>query len=174
MSARFGSRSLLLLVAGGLLAAAPLPAQLLGRPAPEFTLKTLDGDTSRLSDHAGRPILINFWASWCKPCRREMPLLIAAHRAHREEGLAILAIDLTDQERSAGEIRRFQTEFQMPFPVLLDEKGKVRRLYALRGVPTSVFVGPDGVVRTVNQGPIDSVALREHLADILGERSGAP
>ena len=167
MSGSPASRSLLLIATAGLLAGASLHAQLPGTPAPAFTLRTLDGDTARLSDHTGHPILINFWATWCKPCRGEMPLLIEAHHAHQEEGLAILAIDLTDQEGSTRDIRKFHTEFQMPFPVLLDQKGKVRKLYALRGVPTSIFVGPDGVVRAVNQGPVDSAALRQYLTEIL-------
>ncbi|HEY7637026.1 MAG TPA: TlpA disulfide reductase family protein [Gemmatimonadales bacterium] len=149
------------------LATAPLLAQSPGDTAPAFTLKTLEGSLASLADYAGHPVLINFWASWCKPCRSEMPLIIAAHRAHQGVGLAVLAIDLTDQEGSTKDIRKFQTEFQMPFPVLLDEKGKARKLYALRGVPTSVFVGADGVVRRVNPGPISEATLQQHLSEIL-------
>jgi thiol-disulfide isomerase/thioredoxin len=151
----------------GVFAAAPLLAQVPGDTAPAFTLKTLDGSPASLADYAGHPVLINFWASWCKPCRSEMPLIIAAYQAHQQVGLAVLAIDLTDQEGSRKDIRKFQTEFQMPFPVLLDEKGKARKLYALRGVPTSVFVGADGVVRRVNPGPISEVTLQQHLSEIL-------
>jgi thiol-disulfide isomerase/thioredoxin len=157
----------LLNAAVGVFAAASLQAQLPGKPAPAFTLKTLEGDTARLAEYLGRPVLINFWATWCKPCRGEMPLLIAAYQAHEEERLAILAIDLTDQERSLKDVRKFQTELQMPFPVLLDEKGKTRKLYALRGVPTSVFVGSDGVVRAVNRGPIEAAILQRYLTEIL-------
>jgi cytochrome c biogenesis protein CcmG, thiol:disulfide interchange protein DsbE len=159
-------RTLLLLIAPAC-AAVSLHAQRPGTPAPEFALATLDGDTARLSAHVGRPVLINFWASWCTPCRNEMPLLIAAHQAHEQDGLAILAIDLTDQERSIKDARAFVEEFRVPFPVLLDQRGKTRTRYALRGVPTSVFVGADGVVRAVNQGPIDGAALQRHLAEIL-------
>ena len=163
------SRSLLL-VAASVFAAAPLHAQSSGDRAPAFSLKTLEGDTADLSEYRGRPILINFWASWCKPCRAEMPLIIAVYRAHQPESLAVLAIDLADQERSTKDIRNFQAEFQMPFPVLLDEKGKARKLYRLRGVPTSVFVGSDGVVRAVNPGPIEAAALQRHLSEILPDR----
>jgi thiol-disulfide isomerase/thioredoxin len=138
-----------------------------GKPAPAFTLKTLDGLRDSLSHYSGRPVLINFWATWCEPCRTEMPLLVAAYQTHQGEKLTVLAIDLTEQERSTKEIRKFATEFQMPFPVLLDQKGKARRLYALRSLPTSVFVGTDGVVRSVNSGPITAPALRQHLSEIL-------
>jgi len=151
-------------------AAVPLFAQTPGKTAPGFTLKTLDGNPASLSDYAGHPVLINFWASWCKPCRGEMPLIIAAFQAHQQEGLAVLAINLTDQEGSTKDIRKFGAEFQMPFPVLLDEKGKARKLYALRGVPTSVFVGADSVVHGVNPGPIDQAALQQHLSEILPSR----
>ena len=170
MSGRATSRALLLLAAAGVFAAVSLQAQRPGKPAPAFTLTTLEGDTTRLSAYAGRPVLINFWASWCKPCRGEMPLLIEAHHAHEQEGLAILAVNLADQERSTEDIREFQLEFGLPFPVLLDKKGKTRKLYALRGVPTSVFVGSDGVVRAVNQGPVDTAALQRHLSEILSRR----
>jgi hypothetical protein len=91
-----------------------------------------------------------------------MPLIIAAYQVHQQDGLAVLAINLTDQEGSTKDARKFGAEFQMPFPVLLDEKGKARKLYALRGVPTSVFVGADGVVHGVNPGPIDQAALQQH------------
>jgi thiol-disulfide isomerase/thioredoxin len=148
-------------------AAASLQAQLPGKPAPGFTLKTLEGDTARLAEYVGHPVLINFWATWCKPCRGEMPLLIGAYQAHEEEGLAILAIDLTDQEWSLKDVRKFQTEFKMPFPLLLDENGKKRKLYGLRGDTTSVFVGSDGVVRAVNQGPIEAAVLQRYLTEIL-------
>jgi len=160
-------RSLSWICTAGVLVATQLLAQIPGDIAPAFTLKTLDGSPASLSDYAGHPVLINFWASWCKPCRGEMPLIIAAYREHQLAGLAVLAIDLTDQEWSTKDIRKFQTEFQMPFPVLLDARGKARKLYALRGVPTSVFVGADGVVRVVNPGPISEAALQQHLSEIL-------
>jgi len=140
-----------------------------GLAAPEFTLKSLAGPEASLSDYKGRPALINFWASWCKPCRSEMPDIVAAYRAHQESGLEVLAINLTDQE-GMKDVRKFVAEFQMPFPVLLDERGRVRRLYALIGVPTSVFIGSDGVVRAVNPGPITKEILERDLAKMLPAR----
>jgi thiol-disulfide isomerase/thioredoxin len=140
-----------------------------GLAAPQFTLKTLAGPGASLSDYAGRPVLINFWASWCKPCRGEMPDIVAAYQAHQETGLEVLAINLTDQE-GMKDVRKFVAELHMPFPVLLDDKGRVRRLYALIGVPTSVFIGSDGVVRVVNPGPITKETLERGLAAILPAR----
>ena len=92
--------------------------------------------------------------------------LAAAYDAHRNQGLRILAINLTDQE-SMKDVRTFVHELQMPFPVLLDTNGKVRRGYALRGVPTSVFIDSSGVVRVVNPGPITRELIERGLAAIL-------
>lgn len=163
---RLGSQLLSIAFATLLTAAGPLSAQTLGSPAPDFTLKTLAGGTASLSDYVRRPLLLNFWASWCTPCRAEMRDIISAYNAHKDEGLAVLAIDLTDQEHKK-DVQRFVTELEMPFPVLLDEKGKVRKRYALRGVPTSVFIDAQGVVRLVNPGPITSETIQRGLAEIL-------
>jgi thiol-disulfide isomerase/thioredoxin len=160
-------RWILALASWGLLAGAPVLGQTVGQAAPAFTLKTLDGSPDSLSHYAGHPVLINFWASWCTPCRSEMPFLIDAYHVHRREQLSILAINLTDQEGSTKDIRKFVTEFQMPFPVLLDDKGKTRKYYRLRGVPTTVLVGSDGVVRWVNQGPVTQAGLKQHLSEVL-------
>jgi cytochrome c biogenesis protein CcmG, thiol:disulfide interchange protein DsbE len=151
-----------------LTAAVSLSAQTLGSPAPDFSLKTFAGGTARLSDYKGRPVFLNFWASWCKPCRAEMSDIIAAYNAHKDQ-LQVLAINLTDQEHMS-DARRFVDELHVPFPVLLDEKGKVRKSYALRGVPTSVFIDTNGIVRLVNPGPITSETIRRGLAEILPAR----
>jgi len=149
---------------------AVLAAQVPGSAAPDFTLKTLAGDSATLSHFQGRPVFVNFWATWCKPCRAEMAEIASAYRAHVNDGLQVFAIDLTDQERKLNDVRKFVDELQMPFPVLLDEKGRVRKRYALRGVPTSVFIDARGVVRLVNPGPITSETIQRGLAEILPAR----
>ena len=141
----------------------------LGQPAPDFRLKTLAGPEVSISELKGRPVIINFWASWCPPCRLEMPLLIAAYQAHRDVGLEVVAINLTDQE-SAKDIRKFVAEFQMPFTIALDTKGKTWSRYGLIALPTTVFVGADGMVRVVNSGPINGVTLDRDLSQILPPR----
>lgn len=134
--------------------------------APDFTLKTLSHDSVTLSQFRGHPVLLNFWASWCKPCREELPGIMAAYEAHHATGLEVLAINLTDQERMQ-DVRRFAAELRMPFPVPLDEKGKVRKRYALVSVPTSVFIDAVGVERVVHSGPMTSDAIQRGLAAIL-------
>ena len=93
--------------------------------------------------------------------------IVNAYRDHKKEGLQVLAIDLRDQERKMSDVSTFVNELQLPFPVLLDQKGKVRKSYALRGVPTSVFIDARGVVRFVNPGPITGEAIRRGLAEIV-------
>ena len=166
---RLGSQLFSIVFATLLSAAGLLAAQAVGSPAPDFTLKTLAGGTASFSDYARRPVLVNFWASWCTPCRGEMSDIIAAYNAHQAQDLQVLAINLTDQERMR-DVRTFVDDFQVPFPVLLDEKGQVRKLYALHGVPTSVFIDAQGVVRLVNPGPITREAIQRGLAEIMPAR----
>jgi len=92
--------------------------------------------------------------------------IIAAYDAHHQAGLEVLAINLTDQERMR-DVRKFVTDLQLPFSVLLDQHGKVRKTYRLRGVPTSVFIDAQSMVRFVNIGPITGETLRHGLAEIL-------
>jgi thiol-disulfide isomerase/thioredoxin len=151
------------------IASASLAAQRppkLGQAAPEFRLKLLSGGEASLSQFKGHPILVNFWATWCKPCRQEMPEIIAAYQAHRAQHLEILAVNLSDQDKMK-DVRKFVAEMVLPFPVLLDEKGKTRERYRLITVPTSIFIDTEGMVRKINAGPISASVLQEDIAEIL-------
>lgn len=137
-----------------------------GSNAPDFTLKTLDGNEAHLMDYKGRPVLINFWASWCGPCRGEMPAIVAAYNAHKDTGLEVLAINLTIQD-TLKNARAFADEFRMSFPVLLDQEGHVSNTYSLRGLPNSVFIDADGIVRAIHPGPMTREVIEQQLAEIL-------
>ena len=145
-----------------------LPALAPGNPAPDFTLKTLDGGQITLSEYRGRPVLINFWATWCPPCRIEMPELVRTYEEHKDTGFTILAINLTFQD-ALQEIAAFVEEFKMTFPVLLDETGEVTtQKYRLLGLPMSVFVDRDGAIRRIQIGVMTADQIREFTAEILG------
>lgn len=137
-----------------------------GEAAPNFQLRDLNGQLVSLSDLRGKVVLLNFWATWCDPCKDEMPRIVAAFHHYREAGLQVLAVNLTDQE-SLGDVRKFVDVYHVPFPVALDRKGKVRRRYALRGVPTSVFIDGQGLVRAVHTGPVTADTLEVRVAEIL-------
>jgi len=145
--------------------AEPQPAVELGRYAPDFTLTDLNGETVRLSDWRGKTVLLNFWASWCAPCRQEMPLLQATYTAYADDGLVVLAVNMGEEKRR---VEGFAADLAVTFPVLADEETTVGTLYRVRGAPTTYFIDRDGVVRQRYVGPLTS----DMLAAILrGERA---
>jgi len=147
--------------------ATPAPAPIQGAPAPDFTLTDLDGATVTLSDLAGQVVILNFWATWCGPCRLEMPLLQAAYNAHRDQGLTILAIDLDDP---VADVLDFRDALALTFPILLDPGTTVTDLYRVRGWPTTYFVNRDGVVSRQHIGALSDGQLTDYLTQLgLGE-----
>ena len=149
------------------LTAPPLAAQRVrvGQPAPDFSLTTLSGESVRLADLRGHPVVVNFWASWCPPCLTELPALVSAWNAQRSAGLQVLAVN-GDDERPAV-IRDFTTRMALPFPVLLDARARVNDRYHVTGLPTTVFIDSAGIVRALNPGPIDAETLARYLGTIL-------
>ncbi len=137
---------------------------LLDRPAPDFTLRDLDGRPIRLADYRGRPVIVNFWASWCVPCRTEFELFREARAAHAEERLEILAVIYQDSPDAA---RRFATERDATWPALVDPGGSVAGAYGVLGIPISFYVDRAGFVRAVSYGPPPSNVLDEQLGKIL-------
>ena len=121
-----------------------------GKLAPNFLLETLDGGEMRLSDLRGQAVVINFWATWCKPCRKEIPELVDAYNSYRDRGLIILGVNM---QEGKGIVRPFAEEFGMKFPIPIDRDGEVGDSYRILGLPTTYFVDRGGVVRSVFTGP---------------------
>ncbi|MBI2238985.1 MAG: TlpA family protein disulfide reductase [Actinobacteria bacterium] len=137
------------------------------RPAPPFELPALDGPGSiALDDFAGRVIVLNFWASWCGPCRAEAPELERTWEAYREEGVQFLGIDYRDDRAAA---QAFQREFGITYPSVYDPGGALAFDYGLLGVPTTFVIDRDGLVRYRFTGRIDRTILSGALDDVLGE-----
>ncbi len=124
-----------------------------GDKAPDFTLKTLEGKEVRLSDYKGKVVLINFWASWCPPCRAEMPLFEDVYKRYRDKGFEILAIS-TDVNEEA--VHKFLKDIKVSFPILMDD-GKVSEIYGITGLPTSYLLDRDGKVIRIRLGEYKEV-----------------
>lgn len=117
--------------------------------APDFTLRTLSGPNVRLQEQRGKVVMINFWATWCGPCRQEMPHLSRLYDKYRAAGFVLLGVNVDDDTRRAGDMAQ---RMGLPFPVLFDTEKSVSRLYDLGTMPTSVLIDRDGRVRYVHAG----------------------
>lgn len=120
-----------------------------GFAAPNFTLTSTTGEPFTLADLRGKVVLINFWATWCPPCRAEMPAIDAAYRASKDAGFIVLAVD---QMESADIVNAFRAKYNLSFPLLLDSDGSINRQYLVSALPTSFFVDRKGVIRDMMIG----------------------
>lgn len=130
----------------------------------DFRLTDLDGKPVQLSDYSGQPVLINAWATWCPPCRAEMPALEEFYRAHRSDGFVLLAINAGE---SVEQVRSFIDAMGFTFPVLLDTRGEVLYSLGIRSFPTSVLVGRDGKVKKIHVGTLTKAQLQREIAPLL-------
>jgi peroxiredoxin len=135
-----------------------------GQPAPSFALESVEGSQVRLEDQRGKVVLVNFWATWCVPCRAEMPEIESAYRSYRDQGFEVLAVNVFE---SPVEIQPFMSELDLSFPALLDSDGAVSRLYRARGLPSSFLIDRQGVVQYVKVGALTGDALEEQLTKLL-------
>jgi cytochrome c biogenesis protein CcmG/thiol:disulfide interchange protein DsbE len=137
--------------------------------APDFDLDSLDGAAVSLSALRGRVIVINLWASWCPPCRAEMPALQAVYADLAARGLVVLGVNMTYQD-SAAEAISFATDLGLTFPIAFDRSGEVARSYSMRALPSTYFVDPRGVIQQVIVGgPLNEATLRSIVMDLLEE-----
>lgn len=144
-----------------------IPAPQQGFLAPDFTLDTLDGETITLSELQGRPILVNLWASWCPPCRQEMPAMQRMYEEFSAQGFTILAVNTTNQD-SLPAVQNFVGEFGLSFPILLDRDGLVSDSYNLLALPSSFFIDRDGIIQeVVIGGPMAEALLRTRIERLL-------
>ena len=138
----------------------------IGAMAPDFVLADLDGAPIRLADLRGRPVIVNFWASWCGPCVEEFPLLRAAAEAHAADGLAIVGIVYQDRSEAA---RDFMARNGGTWPAAMDPGGTVAAAYGMLGPPETYFIGRDGRVVARQIGQISQASLDDKLAAIIDQ-----
>lgn len=170
------SIAILVLSAGWIVISAPdsqettgglTPAPREGFLAPDFTLDTLTGEKIHLRDLKGSAVIINLWATWCPPCRAEMPALQKVSVEYAERGLVVLAVNMTAQD-NLGDINTFVKDFQLTMPVLLDGDGSVSSDYQAKALPTTFFIDQDNVIKkVVIGGPLPESLLRIEAEKLL-------
>jgi thiol-disulfide isomerase/thioredoxin len=140
------------------------PAPIAGHPAPDFEFKTLAGETIRLSDFKGRPVILNFWATWCGPCRAEFPELQQV-AVENSDNLVIIGVNHTSAD-SPALVPDFVEEFGITFPIVLDETGDVVKTYQVLGLPTSVFIDRNGIIQELFTGPVTKTYIESKLSEL--------
>jgi peroxiredoxin len=128
--------------------------------APDFTLSTLEDETAQLSDLKGHIVIVNIWASWCKPCQYEMPAMQKIYDKYSQEGLILLAVNNTYQD-NLSDVISFVDENNLTFPILLDTNGEVSNLYQVQALPSTFFINQDGIIEDIIIGGPMSEALIE-------------
>lgn len=142
------------------------PAPLAGHPAPEFTLMDIDGSPVTLGNLRGQVVLINVWATWCPPCRAEMPAIQQAYERFRDQGFVVLAIN---QQEDATSVAAFMHEQRLTFPALLDYDARVSAAYQVRVLPSSFFIDRRGVIRAVYRGPMSRGMIEGTIEQLVAE-----
>lgn len=143
--------------------ATPAPAAVVGAPAPDFTLKNLSGENVTLSALKGQVVLINFWATWCSPCREEMPALQRRYEALKDQGFTVLAVDDNEAEK---DVSAFAQAYALTFPILLDPGENVVGLYRVYAFPTTFIVDQQGVIQKLHIGALTESALDQYLTNL--------
>lgn len=133
-----------------------------GTPAPEFSLNTLSGQKTSLTTFRGHPVIVNFWATWCPPCRAEMPAISSVAKAHPDT--IVLAVDVLE---GPALVQIYLNETPLGFAPLLDPEGRTASLYKVNSLPSSFFIGPDGTIRAINIGPMDQPTIEANLRKAL-------
>lgn len=134
------------------------------KPAPNFTTQALSGGETALADYAGDVVVVNFWATWCPPCKAEMPGINAFYERHQGDGLVVLAVNAKESESL---VRPFIEANQFTFPVLLDPAGAIINQYQVRSFPTTIIIDRDGIVRHIQVGMISEEELETAVAPLL-------
>ncbi len=137
-----------------------------GQIAPDFTLKTISGEEIKLSAFRGKRVILNFWASWCPPCKAEMPHMQEFYVENRESNAVLLSVNLTTAEKKSSDVTKFVEEYELTFPVMLDEQGDIGQIYQAYAIPTSYLIDSKGIIRKKIVGPMDKEMMNELINSV--------
>ena len=140
------------------------PAPEVGHPAPDFTLTDLEGNRVTLSDFRGKVVFINFWATWCPPCRAEMPEIEAVYQEYKSQDVVIIGVDILEDE---NEVLQFVQKGGFNWIFVIDTTGEVTRNYGIVAIPTSFFLDREGVIQSVKVGAMTKREIESHLAEAM-------
>ncbi len=135
-----------------------------GEPAPDFTLRTPDGESVSLSDYRGKTVLVNFWATWCPPCKTEMPDMEQLYQKYKDQGLEIIAVD---QQEPASAVQAFFEEMGLTFQPVIDSTGEIFNLYRVVALPTSYFIDENGVVQFHHRGMMTAEQMENYASQLM-------
>lgn len=138
-----------------------------GERAPDFTLYDLGGNEVKLSDYRGKTVFVNFWATWCPPCKAEVPHMQQIYTDYLDKDVIILGVNLTSTEKNNDEVARFADQHELTFPIVLDEEGTVTSHYKVVAYPTTYVLDKDGVIREIHQGPLDTNMMRRIITSLF-------
>jgi len=140
------------------------PSSVVQRAAPDFSLELLDGGKFKMAENKGKPVVINFFASWCLPCREEAPTLARVRDEYQPKGVAFLAIAIDDNEK---DVKKFIEKYHFTLPVGLDKIGNVKDAYKLYGLPTTYFIGKKGKISYFHPGSATEELLHHEIDKLL-------
>ena len=138
------------------------------RAAPQFAVEGLDGDTVDLTALRGKVVMLDFWSSWCPPCRREAPSLAQVYREYRDRNVEFVGVAIWD---SPGEVRRYVEDFELDFPNVVDDRGRIGIDYGVAGIPEKFFIDSKGNVVRKFVGPMEPDVLRDALDSLLAPQT---
>jgi peroxiredoxin len=135
-----------------------------GDEAPDFKLKKLNGEEVQLSQLRGKAVMINFWGTWCEPCRTEMPAMQKAYEKYKDKGFEILAVNVAETEIA---VSNFVEDYKLTFPILMDSQKETVRQYKISPLPSSIFVDPQGKITQFIESPLEVSHLELYINPIL-------
>jgi peroxiredoxin len=136
-----------------------------GDKAVDFTLETIDGEVKKLSDYKGKKVILNFWATWCPPCKAEMPHMEKFYEENRDNNVVVLAVNLTSSESNERNVGAFIKDYRLTFPVLMDSNGSIGDTYQAVTIPTTYYIDTNGIIQHKLVGPMS----KDTMEDLIGK-----